>query len=117
MLAGPTRIEVFRPLSRSTAPERPPKRGRPRAEERGAGRTFCQRSILFLDSQVPRAALPIHQQKSFVFRAAEGALEIRCVPDGVMIYFLNHIAALQSGIGGSASGIDFRHLHASRSCR
>jgi hypothetical protein len=70
------------------------KKSRPRAEDRGAGSCILLATSLVLDSQIPRAALPIHQQKSFVLRAAEGALEIRCVPDGVTIHFLNHVAAL-----------------------
>ena len=69
---------------------------------------YCRRN---LDSYIHRAALAIHQQQILVFRVVHRRREIGGVVDRLAIDFLNHVSALEAGIGSGAGGIHFSDHH------
>src|ERR1035437_1637331 len=62
-----------------------------------------------LDSQIHRAALPVHEQESGVLRVTHGSFEIRSVAHRFVVHFLNYVAALQAGIGSFAGRVHVAH--------
>src|ERR1035437_553513 len=62
-----------------------------------------------LDSQIHRAALPVHQQESGILRLTHGRFEIGSVAHRFVVHFLNYVAALQAGIGSFAGRVHVAH--------
>src|ERR1039458_8845509 len=70
-----------------------------------------------LDSQIHRAALPVHEQESGVLRVTHGRFEIRSVAHRFVVHFLNYVAALRAGIGSFAGRVHAGHHNSASGSR